>query len=270
MPQEYAPYIAIFVASLALLMVSWKMWSDRAFRAERLSFERSERAIRENHERNETRKREAFEQSQAAANSAERTAALDQLREFQAFEREEREMFEASEQTLRLRFMAQQEHASTDAEARIKQQIEAYIKLEKWREGSWQRNVSRLEQASQDLSGTTSGVISLIDEGPYFSDERMILETARVLDVFGSFQTSVSHFGMPIEMSALSKQLIGLITKILLSLSPSQAVRNSDGRKALLAPLRDELRNMSRLFLCKCGDFERDPSAFVCSDSDLS
>ena len=159
--------------------------------------------------------------------------------------------------------MAQQESASTDAEARIKQQIESYIKLEKWREGSWQRNLSRLEQASQDLSGTTSGVVSLIDEGPYFSDERMVLETARVLDVFGSFQSSVSHFAMPAEMSALSKSLIGHITKILLTLSPSQDDRNSDARKALLAPLRDELKNMSNLFLSKCGDFERDPSVFI-------
>jgi len=263
MPQDYVAYIAILIASLALLMVTWKMWSDRAFRKERLAFERSERAVRENHERNETLKREAFEQKQSAANSSERTAALHQLQQFQAAEQEKRELFEASEQTLRIRFMARQEHASTDAEARIKQHIEDYIKLEKWREGSWQRNLSRLEQASQDLAGTTSGVVSLIDEGPYFSDERMILETARVLDVFGSFQASVSHFAMPTEMSALSKELVGHITKILLSLSPSQAVRKSDQRKALLVPLRDELKSMSDLFLSKCSDFERDPSAFI-------
>lgn len=263
MPQAYVAYLAIFTAMVALLMTSWKIWSDRDLRNERRSFERSERAVRENHERNETLKREAFELGQAAAASAERSSAQKQLLEFQEAERERRECFEASERTLRIRFMAQQERAATDAEARIKQEIESYIQLEKWREGSWQRNLSRLEQASQNLTGTTSGLVSLIDEGPYFNDARMIQETARVLDVFGDFQTSVSHFAMPAEMSALSKELVSHITKILLSLSPCQKVRNSNERQTLLAPMRDDLKSMSNLFLSKCGDFERDPSVFI-------
>ena len=263
MQQEYVVYLALAVAMASLLMTSWKMWSDRHVKRERHSFERTERVVRENHERNETLKREAFELGQAATASAERKRAQNQWLHFETSERENREAFEAAERTLRIRFMAQQERASAEAEVRIKKEIESYVQLEKWREGSWQRNLSRLELATKDLAGTTSGLASLIDEGPFFNDARMIQETARVLDVFGDFQTSVSHFGMPAEMSELSKELISHITKILLSLSPYQTVRRSIERKALLAPLRAELTDLSDLFFSKCSDFERDPSAFA-------
>lgn len=263
MPQAYVEYLAIVAAVAALLMSSWKMWSDRAFRRARLAFERSERAVRENHERNETLKREAFELSQATAAAAEREAAQDRWEQFLEAERERRETFESSERTLRIRFMAQQDRANIEAEARIKKEIESYVQLEKWREGSWQRNLTRLEQASKDLMGTTSGLVSLIDEGPVFTDARMLQETARVLDVFGDFQTSVGHFAIPVEMSGLSKELVTHITKILLTLSPSQTVRKSSERMAMLAPLRTELKAMSEMFLKRCGDFERDPSTFL-------
>ena len=263
MPQLTLVYLAVVAAVALLLMTIWKIWSDRDMRTQRLTFEKSERAIRENHERNEMQKREAFEKQHSAEARAEREMAQNLWQQFQTHERERRETFETSERTLRIRFMAQQERVNAEAEIRIKKEIESYVQLEKWREGSWQRNLSRLELASKDLTGTVSGLVSLIDEGPFYTDVRMIQETARVLDVFGDFQTSVSHFGMPVEMSELSKELINHVTKILLTLSPSQQIRKSDERKALLVPLRAELKIMADRFLSKCGDFERDPSAFV-------
>jgi hypothetical protein len=263
MPQAYFVYIAIIAAIASLLMISWKIWTDLEFRRERAAFERSERAVRENYERNETLRRETFEQAIAAAATEQRQAALELWQRFEADEREKRESFEASERSLRQRFMVGHDRASVEAEARIKSEVEAFIQLEKWREESWHRNLSRLEQASKDLTGTVSGVFSLVDEGPYFSDERMISETARVLDVFGDFQTSVGHFAIPKEMAELAKTLVSHITRILLTLSPAQAIRESAERKALLAPLREELETLSDRFLRRCGDFERDPSEFL-------
>ena len=263
MQQTYVLYVAVVAAIASLLMTSWKIWADRDLERQRRSFERSERAVRENYERNEAQKREAFQQLLASATSAERERFLEQRQQFELAEREKRETFESSERTLRQRFMSGHDRASVEAEARIKSEIESFIQLEKWREESWHRNLSRLEQASKDLTGTAAGIFSLIDEGPYFTDARMIQETARVLDVFGDFQTSVSHFAIPKEMSELAKELVSHITMILLTLSPSQAVRQSDERKALLAPLRTELETIADKFLSKCGDFERDPAAFL-------
>lgn len=262
MSQAYVLYLAVFVSFAALMLTGWKIWADRDLRNELLSFQRSERSVRENNERNETRKREAFELGVNSVLAEDKELARTQWEQFESSEREKRETFEAAERTLRVRFMAGQDRALTEAEARIKHEIESYVKLEKWREETWQRNLTRLEQASKDLTGTTAGLISLIDEGPFFDDARMIQETARVLDVFGDFQSSVCHFAMPAEMSELSKELVGQVTKILLTLSPYEQVRKSDERKALLAPLRMEMKAMSAKFLSKCGDFERDPSAF--------
>jgi hypothetical protein len=260
-------YVAIVAAIASLLMISWKIWSDLDFRRERAAFERSERAVRENYERNETSKREAFEQAQAAAAAEEREAALARWQQFEADERERRVSFETSERSVRQKFMAGHDRASVEAHARIKSEIESFIQLEKWREESWHRNLSRLEQASKDLTGTASGLFSLIDEGPYFSDERMILETARVLDVFGDFQSSVSHFAIPTEMAELARELVSHTTKILLTLSPTQSVRESPERKALLAPYRHELESLADRFLEKCGEFERNPGAFILPQS---
>lgn len=159
--------------------------------------------------------------------------------------------------------MAQHDRAQTEAEARIKEEVKSYVQLEKWREGAWERNLSRLEQASKALLGTTSGLVALVDEGPFYSDARMVQETARVLDVFGDFQSSVNHFAMPAEMAELSRELVGQVTKILLNLSPAEKVRRSEERKLLLNPLKAELKIKSDAFLRRCGDFERDPSAFL-------
>lgn len=263
MPQTYVMYFVIVAALASLFLTSWKIWADRDLERQRRSFERSERAVRENHERNEAQKREAFEKFLLSAANAEREQALGAWQQFVIAERDKRETFESSERTLRQRFMAGHDRASVEAEARIKSEIESFIQLEKWREESWHRNLSRLEQASKDLTGTASGIFSLIDEGPYFSDARMIQETARVLDVFGDFQTSVSHFAIPKEMSELARDLVSHITTILLTLSPNQEVRQSDERKTVLATLRAELETMADKFLNKCGEFESDPSAFL-------
>ena len=263
MPQAYVVYLAVATAVASLLLTSWKIWADRAFRQQLHAFERTERAVRENNERNERLKRESFERDHAATINAEKERAQSTWQRFEAAEREKREAFESSERTLRIRFMAQHDSAQTEAEARIKQEIADYVQLEKWREGAWQRNLARLEQASKDLTGTMSGLVSLIDEGPVYSDARMIQETARALDVFGDFQSSVSHFAMPAEMAELSKELIARITHILLTLSPTQKVRESQQHKALLASLKAELQAVSELFLGKCGEFERNPSALL-------
>lgn len=262
MPQAYLEYLALSIAVASLLLTAWKVRVDRDLRKEWLTFQRSERAIRENTERNERVNREAFESGLNDSVSIDQEMRRNEQREFEATERERRENFEASERSLRTRFMAGQDRALLEAEARIKSEIESYVKLEKWREATWQRNLTRLEQASKALIGTTAGLIALIDEGPFYDDARMIQETARVLDVFGYFQTSVSHFAMPAEMSDLSKELVGQVTKILLTLSPCEHIRKSDERKAKLAPLRVGLKATSNLFISKCGDFERDPSAF--------
>ena len=263
MPHPTLVYLSLVVAAAALLLTAWKFWSDRHLRREHLALVRTERALRENYERKESLKREAFELEYAATIHADKEKRQTWWEQFSLSEREKREDFMTTERTLRARFMSMQDSALVVAEAKIKQEIESYVRLEKWREESWQRNLSRLEQASQDLTSTTAGLMSLIDEGPFLCDTRMIQETARVLDVFGDFQTSVSHFAMPAEMAALSQALIRLITQILLTLSPEQTVRASEARKALLAPLRGELKTMSDQYLRKCGDFERDPSAFL-------
>lgn len=263
MPQTYLVYLALGAALASLLLSSWRIWNDRQFRSERLAFERTERAVRENYERNELQKRQTFEQNHLAEAAAQRARVQDQWLQFETAELENREAFASSERSLRIRFMAQHDRAQTEAEARIKEEVKSYVQLEKWREGAWERNLSRLEQASKALLGTTSGLVALVDEGPFYSDARMVQETARVLDVFGDFQSSVNHFAMPAEMAELSRELVGQVTKILLNLSPAEKVRRSEERKLLLNPLKAELKIKSDAFLRRCGDFERDPSAFL-------
>ena len=262
MPQFLVEHLALLIAVASLMLTAWRIRVDRDVKKEWLTVQRSERAIRENTERNERISREAFELALTDSTSAEREISRNEWREFQSSEREKRETFEAAERVLRSRFMTAQDSELVEAEARIKAEIEQYVKLEKWREETWQRNLTRLEKASEALIGTTSGLVALIDEGRFYDDARMIQETARVLDVFGDFQTSVSHFAMPPEITGLSKALVGHVTKILLTLSPDEQVRKSEGRQALLAPLRVELKSISNQFIRRCGDFERDPSSF--------
>ena len=264
MPQVTLVYLALAAALASLVLIGWKLWTDRHLRDDHLALVRTERAIRENYERNESLKRDAFEQGQAAAARAHAEQLQSCWEQFSTSEQNKRQDFATTERTLRARFMSSQDSALVAAEARIKQEIESYVRLEKWREESWHRNLSRLDQASKDLMGTTAGLMSLIDEGPFLCDARMVQETARVLDVFGDFQTSVTHFAMPAEMAELSQELIRLITQILLSLSPHQAVRESADYKARLMPMRAALKRGADGYLRRCGDFERDPSVFLC------
>ena len=264
MPQATLVYLALTVATASLALIGWKLWTDRHLRADHLALIRTERAIRENYERNESQKRDAFEQAQAAAANAHAEKLQSWWEQFSTSERDKREDFATTERTLRARFMSSQDSAFVAAEARIRHDIEAYVRLEKWREESWHRNLSRLDQASKDLMDTTAGLMSLIDEGPFLCDARMIQETARVLDGFGAFQTSATHFAMPADMAQLSQGLIRLMTEILLALHPQQAVRQSADYQARLAPMRAALKRDADGYLRRCGDFERDPSVFLC------
>lgn len=254
---------ALVAATASLATTGWKLWSDRSLKRARNAFERLEREAREAFERDERKKREDFETQQCESANITQQIVQSLRQQFEKSEREGREDFEQSERRKREEFETRQANANVEAQARIQKEVQSYIQLEKWREESWQRNLSRLEQASQQLSRTASGLESLVDEGPSFSDLRMIQETARVLDVFGDFQTSVSHFALPTEISDSANELISHITRMLLTLSPSQEVRQSAERQRMLAPLKDELRELANMFMQRCGDFERDPTVFL-------
>ena len=186
-----------------------------------------------------------------------------QRQAFEASEQEKRQVFEAAEREARENFEQSQSTASDNTQERVQQNLESYIKLEKWREESWQRVLARLEKASQELQKTASGLTTLIDEGPHFDDLRMIKETAKVLDVFGDFQTLVGHFSLPESISDASNEIVNHVTRVLLTLSPLQEVRQSDARKALLSPLRTDLVRLTSSFMKLCREFERNPSTFI-------
>ena len=195
------------------------------------------------------------------------TLSRQRQQNFETSERQGRETFERAEEHKRQEFEERQARDAVEAQRRIQMELQSYIKLEEWREESLKRMLSRLEQASQELSRTSSGLESLIDEGPFFDDLRMIRETARVLDVFGDFQSSVGHFSLPPTISEVSERLVAHATKILLTLSPLQAVRQSDERKQMLAPLKADLQALTHLFMRRCSDFERNPATFLGTDS---
>ena len=182
---------------------------------------------------------------------------------FEASEREKRQVFEAAERNAREDFEKNQATTTDSTQERFQKSLESYIKLEKWREESWQRVLARLEKASHELQKTTSGLTTLIDEGPHFDDLRMIKETAKVLDVFGDFQTLIGHFSLPESISAASAEVVDHVTRTLLTLSPLQRVRQSDERRTQLSPLRTELVRLSSSFMKLCRDFERNPSNFI-------
>jgi len=182
---------------------------------------------------------------------------------FESGEREARQKFEVGERTARQEYEDLQKGTAEESQDRIQRNLQTYIQLEKWREESWQRVLDRLEQASQQLAKTTSGLTDLIDEGPHFKDLRMIKETAKVLDVFGDFQTSVGHFGLPESVLLASSELVEHITTVLLTLSPLKKIRESDERKIMLVPLRANLIRLTSEFMKICRDFERNPSAFI-------
>ncbi len=179
-----------------------------------------------------------------------------------------REAFERRERELREAFERSQSQAAADAEERIQRNVHSYVKLEKWREESWQRLLRRLEQAAQELTRTSSGLTALIDEGPHYDDLRMIQETAKILDVFGDFQSSVGHFSLPASIADASQSLVSHMTKVLLTLSPIRAVRESDERRQMLIPLKEELIRLTKSFMHLCGEFERTPTKFIACGPD--
>lgn len=140
--------------------------------------------------------------------------------------------------------------------------MQSEISLQKFREAAREDNRKRLEKASVELQKTYNGLVALIEEGPVYKDLRMIRETAKVLDVFGDFQSTVSHYAMPTRISASSLELVDHITKILLFLSPDQTVRGDSKRIALLQPLHEELDGMYRDFRAHCRDFDSDPDSY--------
>lgn len=141
--------------------------------------------------------------------------------------------------------------------------IERERSLIKHRESVRADNRKRLEQASIELRKSVEGTIALIEEGPVFGDLRMIKETARVLDVFGDFQTTVGHYAIPPKISVATTELISHLTRILLTLSPQQEVRSDPIRIALLAPLKDKLNVQFDGFLTLCRAFDNDPDSFT-------
>ena len=186
--------------------------------------------------------------------------------EFEKREREARQSFESEERKARedgAKIMALE---AAHAQERIQKELQSYIKLEKWREESWKRVLERLERAHRELEQTTVGLMGLIDDGPILTNLRMIKETAKVLDVFGDFQTSVRHFSLPETIETAASEFVELATRILLTLSPLQEVRQSEERKTLLHPLKAELIQLSSTFMRLCREFERNPSTFLPSE----
>jgi flagellar biosynthesis GTPase FlhF len=232
---------ALLTALASLVTTALKIFFDRRKSSARQQFESAESDKRQQFEKEQRDSRQAFEKE----------------------EREARERFELEQADLQRVFENGQEAAAAERQARTKKELEDYIQMEKWKEQSWQRNLQRLEAAVEKLNRTSAGLKSLIDYGPLYDDLKMIQEAAGVLDIFGDFQTEVGHFALPAPMAALAKNLISHITKALLTLSPTQAVRQEPDRKAQLDALKIELIALVAQFNERCGDFERNPKAFL-------
>jgi len=105
----------------------------------------------------------------------------------------------------------------------------------------------------------------LVDDGPDYSDLKMIQATAEVLDIFGDFQTAVSHYALPHEIKSSSSDLVSHATEVLLTLSPLKEVRRSATRRDQLEPLKHRLIVKVDDFNKLCSHFEHDPSKFPTS-----
>jgi hypothetical protein len=149
-----------------------------------------------------------------------------------------------------------------EAREAFKRDFESSVKLANYREESWHRVRTRLDEATGHLKETTSRLEKLVEDGPHFDDMRMVKETAEVLDVFGDFQTSVVHFTLPPRLAEAATDLISHYTTVLLTLSPLKEVRQSEERRLLLAPLKVGVTQRSKGFQDLCAEFERDPSKF--------
>lgn len=262
---------AAFVAAIASIATTgWKIFADakaatarrrfeREEREQREAFEATQRTARETFEKAEQERRTAFEESQAERSTKSQTDAQARELAFQESERTARESFERQERLARQEFADAQAIAQREAEVRIKKETETYIQLEKWKQESWKRKLERIQKASAELDDTVSGLILLIDDGPDLGDFKMITETAKVLDVFGDFQTSAKHYSLRGPVGQSAEALIKLITQILLTLSPIQEVRRSDKKKADLLPLKAAIIDLKSDFDRLCGQIDTDP-----------
>jgi hypothetical protein len=203
-----------------------------------------------------------FDRAQGSRQNNFTSTERERREEFESLERRLREDFERVQKREQQRFEATLTKASLDAQARIQKDLQEYIQLNKWREESWERNLERLEKASQTLSATLAGLVVLIDQGPGLEDLQMIAKTADVLDTFGEFKAAVGHFALPNETGRIGAVITSLVTKTLLTLSPTQAVRQTEAKKQQLSVLRDQLGAMAAVFKQHCGEFEANPHAF--------
>jgi hypothetical protein len=188
----------------------------------------------------ESRRRQAFEQS----------------------EREAREKFEREQSERQRGFEAAEAVAATNRASQLQQNIQDYVQLGKWREASWVEKKALLEKALEEFDSTYVRLGAVIKFGPTYDDLKMIQETASALDVFGDFQSSMSHRLIPNQIKVLADDLISQTTRILLTLSPVQKVRGDADRRATLEALYTELASRKAEFEALCAEFEHNPPKF--------
>lgn len=188
---------------------------------------------------------------------------------FDRGERERRQSFERSERESRQRFEAEQdlkrltfEQAQATDEAARETAMQDYIKLGKWHEESWERTRQRLDQVTALLNATVARIGSLIDQGPSYEDLQMIRETATALDSFANFKTEALHYSLPASIAREITKITDQITKILLTLSPHQHVRQSPERKETLDERRVELTTLTAQYSELCRKFIQNPKDF--------
>ena len=177
---------------------------------------------------------------------------------FERSERESRQRFEEEQNRKRLTF----EEAQATDEAARETAMQDYIKLGEWREESWERTRQRLDQVTALLNATVARIGSLIDQGPSYEDLQMIRETATALDSLANFKTEALHYSLPASISREIAKIIDQITKILLTLSPHQRVRQSSERKEALNERRTELSSLTTTYAQLCRKFIQNPKDF--------
>ena len=234
-----------FVAGIASLTATIaKIWYDRGAEKRLSAFKQQEQ-----------RSRDEFEKKQAADIDARQT-------QFAREEREARQNFESTERQARERYQDHQARDTDERQADLKQELEDYVRQSKWKDERRTEKLMRLRAIADHLNETYSGVDDLVREGPIYGDLKMIVKTAPVLESFAKFNRDVSSFLLGVPFAEHGKHLAEHVTKILLTLSPSQAVRNSQERKDLLHQLMEQLLDKKSAFERLCNLFENDPDEF--------
>lgn len=195
----------------------------------------------------------------ALAHQASERAARD---EFDMALARAKEDFERSEREAQNRFDVARAGLVSELEAKLQRELQTHLKLVAWTEAIWKRNLERLDVAVPQLEETMKGLIELIDQGPLLDDVPMIKRTAQVLSKLGDFTSSIEHFDMPNGIALQSRALIELITKTVITLSPSKSNRQSPDRIRDLGKLKEQLKKDVAQFKELCAWFGRDPSAF--------